>query len=140
MLSTAENLGPSEEADAEFAKELAKMVVDNSGESRRVDKKTAQALWDSAVIPSGLKKKRTDIADQDGAEDNKGTAKNVMNFTVLSKRGNKQTVCWSGIHYRLFANKIRRLINSSFRHPQRWLQKLGRHSCKTRSNSSISSA
>ncbi|KZS98144.1 ARM repeat-containing protein [Sistotremastrum niveocremeum HHB9708] len=87
VLSTAENLGPSEEADAEFAKELAKMVIDNSGESRRVDRKTAQALWDSAVIPAGLKKKRT---DEDGPDDQQSADKNVMNFTVLSKRGNKQ--------------------------------------------------
>ena len=60
MLSTNENQGPSEEADAEFAKELAKMLSDTSSDSRKVDKKTALAMWDNAMLPgaSGGRKKK----------------------------------------------------------------------------------
>jgi len=89
VLSAQENLGPSEEAEAEFAKELAKMVADSSAESRKVDKKTALAMWDSAVLPPTARKKRMDENDEecDAAETN---GHNVMNFTVITKRGSKQ--------------------------------------------------
>ncbi|THU82420.1 ARM repeat-containing protein [Dendrothele bispora CBS 962.96] len=56
--SMQEYLGPSEEAEAEFDKELAKLVTDTSTESRKVDKKTAMALWDSSVLPPGMRRKR----------------------------------------------------------------------------------
>ncbi|EFI28143.1 transcription factor [Coprinopsis cinerea okayama7 len=78
-----EFLGPSEEAEAEFAKELAKMFTDTSTESRKVDKKTAQALWDSTVIPPAVLKKKV---ESDPAASESG----VTSFTVLTKRGNKQ--------------------------------------------------
>ncbi|KAK7005600.1 nonsense-mediated mRNA decay factor [Favolaschia claudopus] len=86
--SLQDNLGPSEEAEAEFAKELAKMVTDSSAESRKVDKKTALALWDAAVLPPGARKKRPDETDDEpnGHNDNS----NMMNFTVITKKGNKQ--------------------------------------------------
>ncbi|RDB25023.1 Regulator of nonsense transcripts UPF2 [Hypsizygus marmoreus] len=87
--SLQESLGPSEEADAEFAKELAKMVTDTSAESRRVDKRTALALWDSAVIPPNVRKKKADEADEDG-EASEANGQGVMSFTVITKRGNKQ--------------------------------------------------
>lgn len=87
--SSQDNLGPSEEADAEFAKELAKLVTDNSAESRKVDKKTALALWDSAVLPPAARKKRTDDVDDDTAGDS-ANGHNMTNFTVITKRGNKQ--------------------------------------------------
>jgi len=91
VLSAQENLGPSEEADAEFAKELAKMVTDSSTESRKVDKKTALALWDSAVLPPGARKRRVDDNEADGEVDANGAEpRNMMNFTVITKRGNKQ--------------------------------------------------
>ncbi|KAJ7346726.1 transcription factor [Mycena albidolilacea] len=86
--SLQDNLGPSEEAEAEFAKELAKMVTDNSAESRKVDKKTALALWDASVLPPGTRKKRPDEADDDPHAQTANP--NVMNFTVITKRGNKQ--------------------------------------------------
>ena len=93
VLSAQENLGPSEEADAEFAKELAKMVTDSSNESRKVDKKTAMALWDSAVLPPGARKKRGADGEAEGDIDsNDADAKSVMSFTLLTKRGNKQQV------------------------------------------------
>ncbi|KAJ4483312.1 transcription factor [Lentinula aciculospora] len=83
--SLQENLGPSEEAEAEFAKELAKMVTDTSAESRKVDKKTAMALWDSSVLPPSLRKKRPEDGDEDGELNT-----NMMHFTLVTKRGNKQ--------------------------------------------------
>ncbi|KAF9012414.1 transcription factor [Cyathus striatus] len=82
-----ENLGPSEEAEAEFAKELAKMVTDTSAESRKVDKKTALALWDSAVLPS-TRRRRAD--EEEEAADEAPNKHDMMNFTVITKRGNKQ--------------------------------------------------
>ncbi|KAF7984246.1 hypothetical protein HWV62_16072 [Athelia sp. TMB] len=91
VLSAQENLGPSEEADAEFAKELAKMVTDSSNESRKVDKKTAMALWDSAVLPPGARKRRGADGEAEGdTVSNDADAKSVMSFTLLTKRGNKQ--------------------------------------------------
>ncbi|KAF9465011.1 transcription factor [Collybia nuda] len=85
--SLQENLGPSEEAEAEFAKELAKMVTDTSAESRKVDKRTALALWDSAIIPPTARKKKVDEDEEDGSETN---GHEIMSFTVITKRGNKQ--------------------------------------------------
>lgn len=85
-----ENLGPSEEADAEFAKELAKMVTDMSAESRKVDKKTALAMWDSTVLPPTIRKKRAE--EDDGQLPTPAAGNDVMNFTVLTKRGNRQQV------------------------------------------------
>lgn len=81
-------MGPSEEEDADFAKELAKMVSDSSGESRKVDKRTALALWDTTTsLPGGLGKKRTeDVEDQNSEQDG------VMKFTLVSKKGNKTQV------------------------------------------------
>lgn len=88
--STNENLGPTEDDDADFAKELAKLVTDTSAESRKVDKKTALALWDTTLPPPVMRKRRNEDIDEDGepaAEDSE-----VMNFTLFTKRGNKQQV------------------------------------------------
>lgn len=98
VTSSQENLGPSEEEDSEFAKELAKMVVDTSIESRKVDRRTAQALWENVALPQNLKKKRAvgAVADEEGAEGDEtdiilgSEGRGVMNFTVLTKKGNKQ--------------------------------------------------
>ncbi|KAF5380407.1 hypothetical protein D9615_004497 [Tricholomella constricta] len=87
--SLQDSLGPSEEADAEFARELAKMVTDNSAESRKVDKRTALALWDSAVIPPNIRKKKADEGEEDG-DASELNGRDVMAFTVITKRGNKQ--------------------------------------------------
>ncbi|KAL4242698.1 Nonsense-mediated mRNA decay protein Nmd2/UPF2 [Abortiporus biennis] len=91
LKNAQEVVGPSEEDDAEFAKELAKMVTESSTESRKVDKKTALALWETTVPPPGMRKKRTEENDEeeqgvDGASSQSG----VMNFTVFTKKGNKQ--------------------------------------------------
>ncbi|CAL1708255.1 unnamed protein product [Somion occarium] len=86
--STQEKIGPSEDDDAEFAKELAKMVMESSSETRKVDKKTALALWETTVPPPGMRKKRVDETDED--VDRTGEGQRVMNFTVFTKRGSKQ--------------------------------------------------
>lgn len=91
--STLENLGPTEDDEADFEKELAKMVTDNT-ESRKVDKKTALALWDQTVPPPVLRKKRGEDAEE--AQSNSGAAEQgpgVMKFTLFTKRGNKPQVC-----------------------------------------------
>lgn len=100
VTSSQENFGPSEEEESEFAKELAKMVVDTSTESRKVDRRTAQALWENVALPQNLKKKRAGAGI--GAEEETGNeaeetevirgseGNGVMNFTVITKRGNKQ--------------------------------------------------
>lgn len=67
------------------------MVTDNSADSRKVDKKTALALWDSAVIPPNARKKKVDEPDEDG-DANEFNGQDVMAFTVITKRGNKQHV------------------------------------------------
>ena len=86
-----ENVGPSEDDDADFAKELAKLVTDNT-DNRKVDKKTALALWESTVPPPVLRKKKGD--DNDSADDATGSAEEqgVMKFTLFTKRGNKPQV------------------------------------------------
>jgi len=87
VTSSQEILGPNEEEDAEFAKELAKLVTDTSAESRKVDRRTAQTLWESAVLPPGMRKRHE---DGEGSTENANPA--IMNFTMLTKRGNKQQV------------------------------------------------
>lgn len=80
-------MGPSAEADAEFEKELAKMMTGTSTESRRVDRKTALALWESTALPTSIKKKRAEGFDEDGDAEEP-----VMNFTLVTKRGKQQQV------------------------------------------------
>lgn len=88
VLSAQEHLGPSEEAEAEFEKELAKIITDSSAESRKVDKKAA--WWDSAVLAPNLRKKRADEGDVDVGGDNNPDSNAVMQFTVITKRGGRQ--------------------------------------------------
>lgn len=87
VTSSQEILSPSEEEDAEFAKALAKLVTDTSAESRKVDRRTAQTLWESTVLPPGMRKRHE---EDDSSPEN--TSLGVMNFTMLTKRGNKQQV------------------------------------------------
>ena len=83
-----EPIGPSEEEDDDFNKELAKMMLDSSQESRKVDKKAAAVMWETAVMP-GVKKRKDET---EGALTN-GSGNNTMKFTVLSRKGAKQLVC-----------------------------------------------
>lgn len=86
-VASQEKLGPSEEEDSEFQRELAKLLIDASAESRKVDKKTALALWDSSVLPPATRRKRVEEpADEEEVDPA------VMNFTLVTKRGNKQQV------------------------------------------------
>ncbi|EIN12047.1 transcription factor [Punctularia strigosozonata HHB-11173 SS5] len=85
-----ENLGPSEDDMTEFEREFAKMITDST-ESRKVDKKTALALWDATVLPAP-KKKRADEDEEDAVEHHGEASRDVMNFTLVTKRGNKQQV------------------------------------------------
>ncbi|KAG1734757.1 ARM repeat-containing protein [Suillus paluster] len=87
VLSTQERLGPTEEAVADFEKELAKIITDSSAESRKLDKKTA--WWDSAVLAPNLRKKRVEEGDVDAGGDNNSDGNAVMHFTVITKRGSK---------------------------------------------------
>ncbi|PCH43529.1 ARM repeat-containing protein [Wolfiporia cocos MD-104 SS10] len=91
LKSTQEALGPSEEDEAEFAKELAKMVTDTSAESRKVDKKTALALWESAIPPPIMRKKRNEDVDGENEPESADDSEQegVMTFTLFTKRGNK---------------------------------------------------
>ena len=94
LKSKQENVGPSEEDEAEFAKELAKLVTDTSAESRKVDKKTALALWDTALPPPVVRKKKNEEYDEDGEGTTGDAAEDsgVMKFTLFTKRGNKTQV------------------------------------------------
>ena len=68
------------------------MVTESSAENRKVDKKTALALWETTVPPPVLRKKRTEENDEDGDPDSEGKDDGVMKFTLFTKRGNKQQV------------------------------------------------
>lgn len=98
--SNQEHLGPTEEAEAEFAKELAKLVTDTSAESKRLDRKSTLAIWD---LPPSLRKKSR-YEEEAEAE----VLTPVMNFTVITKKGNKQQVCLVGC-------KAKRLLTRNFR-------------------------
>lgn len=104
-------MGPSPEADAEFEKELAKMMIDTSAESRRVGRKAALALWESATLPTGFKKKRIDDSEEDG-ETSTSTEEPVMNFTLITKRGKQQQVSF-WLSHRALVLLITKKIDSS---------------------------
>jgi regulator of nonsense transcripts 2 len=91
--SSQELLGPSEDDDAEFAKELAKMVTDTA-DARKVDKRTALALWDQTVPPPVVRKKRGDDLEEsvDSTQGPMDDQAGVMKFTLFTKRGNKPQV------------------------------------------------
>jgi regulator of nonsense transcripts 2 len=79
-------LGPSEEELAEFDKEFSKLMSESAADAKRVDRKAALSVWDSTALPgSGVgKRRKDDQAEQKNEED-----KNIMKFTVLSKKGFK---------------------------------------------------
>lgn len=93
VLSAQEHLGPSEEAEAEFAKELAKMVTETSVDVRKVDKKATLELLESTILPSHhlLHKRRAENDEEEGERVQEHDS-SVMNFSVITKRGNKQQV------------------------------------------------
>ncbi|THH05283.1 hypothetical protein EW145_g4909 [Phellinidium pouzarii] len=92
LLNSSDNLGPTEEDENDFLKELARMVTDSSAEGRKVDRRTAQALWDSAVLPTGHRKKKfeEDEEDEDISDGEDSDGHGTMKFVLLTKKGNKQ--------------------------------------------------
>ena len=84
LLNAHENLGPSEEELAEFDREFSKLMSEAAADAKRVDRRAAQSVWDSTALPgSGVGKRRKD----DQSELKNEEDKNIMKFTVLSKRG-----------------------------------------------------
>lgn len=94
VLNNPERLGPSEEDEAEFEKELAKLVTETGAGIRKADKRNAQGLRDTAVVPAGMRKKKTDESEGEGdSEDVFGSdGQSTMKFMLLTKKGNKQQV------------------------------------------------
>ncbi|KAH7108193.1 ARM repeat-containing protein [Auriculariales sp. MPI-PUGE-AT-0066] len=88
-LHAHEHVGPTEEEDADFAKELAKLLSDTS-DARKVDKKTAMAMWDSSVLPAGMRRKKQGEDDEEAEAQAEMERTDVMKFTLLSRKGNKQ--------------------------------------------------
>jgi regulator of nonsense transcripts 2 len=88
LLNAHENLGPSEDELTEFDKEFNKLMSEAAADAKRVDRKAAQSVWDSTALPgSGVgKRRKDDQSEQKNEED-----KNIMKFTVLSKKGFKNS-------------------------------------------------
>ena len=136
LKGSQENMGPSAEADAEFEKELGKMLTDVSAESRRVDRRTALALWESAALPTGFKKKRVDGFEEDG-DTSASTEEPVMNFTFITKKGKQQQVSFRfSYHKLLLTAKQPRLVNSPSLRSQHWLYRHVQPRCRTKLNNS----
>lgn len=76
------------------------MVTDTT-DARKVDKKTALALWDQTVPPPVVRKKR--VEDSEDAVDSAGGSQDdqagVMKFTLFTKRGNKPQVNKTPLSY-----------------------------------------
>ena len=88
LLNAHENMGPSEEDLADFDKEFTKLMSEAAADAKRVDRKAAQSVWDSTALPgSGVGKRRKD----DQSEPKNEEDKNIMKFTVLSKKGFKNS-------------------------------------------------
>ena len=88
LLNAHETLGPSEEELADFDKEFGKLMSEAAADAKRVDRKAAQSVWDSMALPgSGVGKRRKD----DQSEKKNEEDKNIMKFTVYSKKGYKNS-------------------------------------------------
>ncbi|KIO28448.1 hypothetical protein M407DRAFT_71750 [Tulasnella calospora MUT 4182] len=81
-----EHVGPSAEEEADFNKELAKMMLDSTQEARKVDRKAAAVMWETAVMTGGAKKKKEDTEKSSI----NGHDADFMKFTLLSRKGNRQ--------------------------------------------------
>jgi hypothetical protein len=123
-------MGPSAEADTEFEKELAKMMTDTSIESRRMDRKTALALWESATLPTGIKKKRVGDFEEDG---DTSAEESMMNFTLITKRGKQQQVSFRFPHQALLLLIVKqpRLVKSPSLPGPHWLFRHVQPKCRT---------
>lgn len=81
------------EADAEFDRELAKMMAE-SLDSRKFERKP---MFD---VPLPMKRSRdTTASTEDNAEQEAPNSAPTMKFALLSRRGNKQQVCFSCCYF-----------------------------------------
>ena len=74
------------EAEAEFDRELEKMMAD-SVDSRRFERKT---VFD---VPLPMKRSREASAAEHPAPEGSPAPTNTMAFSLMTKKGNKQQVC-----------------------------------------------
>ena len=77
------------------------MVTESATESRKVDRRTAHALWDSTIMPNTLWKKKE--SEDEDSDDETSSGQDVMKFRLLTKRGNKQQV-WSTETYGMLSS------------------------------------
>jgi regulator of nonsense transcripts 2 len=82
LLDDARHSEYDQEAEDAFNKEFAKMLADTT-DTRRIDRKTAPPVFDTAVPLI----KRAHLQDDNQPSDGKH-----MQFSLLSKKGNKQQV------------------------------------------------
>ncbi|KAF8322150.1 transcription factor [Clavulina sp. PMI_390] len=96
-LSESAVQGPSADEEADFAKDLAKMLSDTS-DTRKLDKRSALSNVDPSSI---IRRKRVadGDGDADGGHDEASPAQGpgLMSFTLISRRGNKQQARELGI-------------------------------------------
>ncbi|GAA6010941.1 hypothetical protein JCM10207_004002 [Rhodosporidiobolus poonsookiae] len=76
----------TQEEEDDFARELAKMMVSSSGEARKVAERKPVQL--DVGIP--LIKRNARVVREEEEEDQEGERKRGMQFTLLTKKGNKQ--------------------------------------------------
>jgi regulator of nonsense transcripts 2 len=81
-------LGPTDEEAADFDKEFSKMLSDAAADAKKVDRKAALSAWDTGVTTTGGVARRKKDSERGEAPDDL----NVMRFTVLSKKANKNPV------------------------------------------------
>ena len=69
-------------------------MVTDTADARKVDKKTALALWDQTVPPPAVRKKRGDDSEDvvDLGSGSQNDQAGMMKFTLFTKRGNKPQV------------------------------------------------
>lgn len=78
------------EAEADFERELAKMMSESMQETRKTDRKTMPDI----ALPIRRAPQAAQTTDAvDGEETAKPTQPNVIKFSLLSKRGNRAQVC-----------------------------------------------
>ncbi|CAG8604300.1 1921_t:CDS:10, partial [Acaulospora colombiana] len=76
--------GPTEEEAADFDKEFSKMLSDAAADSKKVDKRAVLSAWETGVAMSGgLARRKKERQDEPQAPSD------MMRFTVLSKKANK---------------------------------------------------
>ena len=116
---TSENIGPTEDDDTDFEKEPAKTVTDNA-DNRKVDKKTALALWEQTAPAPIVRKKRGDDGEdaREARETNGDTSAGMMKFTLFTKKGNKPKVRQVYLR-RIYRQMISVFADASACHPVR---------------------